>query len=237
MSRPPDHAMPASGNEPRAKDDALARELRGFGPIALLAFVLIYLGNSLFAPLSALLVLLWAWWSGTPWRDIGFGRPRSWAVALLGGILFGIAFKLLMKTVVMPLLGAPPTNAAFSYLIGNTAALPAAIYLMVVTAGFGEETFFRGFLFERLGRLFGAAPARRAAIVAVTALWFGLEHVAVQGLAGFQQATIVGLAFGTIYAAIGRLWFLIAAHAAFDLTALAIIYLDLERDAAAFFIG
>ena len=66
-------------------------------------------------------------------------------------------------------------------------------------------------------------PAK-AAIVLVTSLWFGLDHLQVQGLAGMEQALIVGLVFGAIYAVTGRLWLLIVAHAAFDLAALAIIY-------------
>ena len=42
----------------------------------------------------------------------------------------------------------------------------------------------------------------------------------------------MGLVYGAIFARTGRLWMLIAAHAAFDLTALAIIYWDLEADVA-----
>jgi hypothetical protein len=50
--------------------------------------------------------------------------------------------------------------------------------------------------------------------------------------AGVEQATIVGLVFGRIMAVTGRIWMLILAHAAFDLTALAIIYWDLESRVA-----
>ncbi|HEV3410298.1 MAG TPA: hypothetical protein VG095_08380, partial [Chthoniobacterales bacterium] len=49
-----------------------AEQLRGFGPIGILAIVVIYLGNIFFRPLSALLVLAWAWASRTPWRELGF---------------------------------------------------------------------------------------------------------------------------------------------------------------------
>ncbi len=66
----------------------------------------------------------------------------------------------------------------------------------------------------------------------LTAAWFGLAHYSLQGAAGVEQATIVGLVYGAIFARTGRLWMLIAAHAAFDLTALAIIYWDLEADVA-----
>lgn len=213
-------------------NNGVAAALRGFGPLGILAFVVIILGNLVVAPLSAVLVLLWARWSRTPWREIGYVRPRSWTRSLAAGIAFGIAFKLLMKTIVMPLLGADPINQAYHYLVGNHAALPGMLFAMIVGAGFGEETVFRGYMFERLGRLLGPGVGARTAIVLLTAGWFGLAHYPEQGLAGVQHATIFGVVFGAIFAVTGRIWMLMCAHAAFDLTALAIIYWDLETDVA-----
>jgi hypothetical protein len=221
----------------RRFDDRLARDLRGFGPVGVVAIILIYFGNGLIKPLSALLVLLWAWRSGTPWREIGLARPKSWLSAIALGLLLGTGFKLVMKALVMPLLGAPPVNQAYHYLAGNTAAMPAVIFLVLVVAGFGEEMLFRGFAFERFGKLLGDSAGAKVAIVLLTALWFGLEHVPNQGLAGFQQGIIVGLVFGTAYAASRQLWPLIAAHAAFDLTAVAIIFFDVEREVAGILLG
>ena len=218
--------------------DRLASRLRGFGPIGLLATLLILAGNLLFIPLSALLVLAWAWRSRTPWREIGYVRPASWVGDLILGLIFGAALKLLMKALVMPLLfKADPINHAYHHLVGNTAALPAMLLLIVVGAGFGEETLFRGYLFERLGKLLGHGPAAKTWTVLLSAAAFGLAHYPEQGLAGVEQATIVGLVFGTIYARSGRLWLLMCAHSAFDLVALAIIYLDLEATVAGLVLG
>ncbi|HEY6391616.1 MAG TPA: hypothetical protein VIX89_10085, partial [Bryobacteraceae bacterium] len=138
---------------PVAPDDSLAEDLRGFGPIGILAILVILLASS-YALLGAILVLLWAWRSRTPWREIGYVRPKSWVASLAAGIAFGVAFKLLMKAIVMPLLGADPINHAYHYLAGNAAALPATVFTMIVVAGFGEETVYRGYMFERLGKLF-----------------------------------------------------------------------------------
>jgi membrane protease YdiL (CAAX protease family) len=212
--------------------DRLAAALRGFGPIGIVAILLILAGNALFVPLSAILVLVWAGLSRTAWRDIGYSRPRSWPLTLLGALAFGVVFKLLMKAVVMPLLGAPPINQAFHYLVGNTAALPGILYIVLAGAAFGEETIFRGYAFERLGKLFGWSIWTATLIVLITAVWFGLEHYSLQGLPGVQQATIVGLVFGIIFALTRQLWLLIFAHAAFDLTAVAIIYWNLEEGVA-----
>jgi membrane protease YdiL (CAAX protease family) len=182
--------------------------------------------------LWGILVLLWAWRSPARLRDLGFVRPESWIRTVAIGIVFGVAFKLLMKVIVMPLLGAPPINQAYHYLAGNRAEVPAALFAMVFVAGFGEETVFRGFMFERLGKLLGTSAGAMAGIVLFTATWFGLDHYAVQGVAGAQQAAIFGLVFGAIRAVTGRLWMLMIAHAAFDLTAYAIIYWDVETAVA-----
>jgi len=144
------------------------------------------------------------------------------------GIVFGVGLIFTMKTIVLPLLGAPAINPAYHYLAGNRAALPSAIYAMIVVAGFGEETVFRGFLFERLGRLFGSGNRAKALIVLITSALFAAAHFSAQGIPGAEQAMITGAVFGTIFALTGRIALPMIAHAAFDLTALAIIYWDLE---------
>ncbi len=233
VAKSPDQAVEAPAAERAPSADRFADDLRGFGPLGILAIlVILFAGSYPFLPLNALLVLAWTWRSRTPWRELGYVRPRSWALSLALGIAFGVAFKLLMKIIVMPLLGAPPINQAYHYLAGNPAALPAALFAMIVRAGFGEETVFRGFLFERLGKLFGTSARAKTFTVMLTAGLFGLAHYVDQGLAGVEQATIVGLVFGTVFAVTSRLWSLMAAHAAFDLTALAIIYWNLESDVA-----
>ena len=178
-----------SGSAKESSGDDVAAALRGFGPLGILAILAVAAGNFVVVPLSAVLVLLWARRSHTPWREIGYVRPKSWTRTIATGIVFGIAFKFLMKAIVMPLLGADPINQAYHYLAGNRAALPGILYAVTVGAGFGEETVFRGFMFERLGK-------------------------------------------GTIFAVTGRIWMLMFAHAAFDVTAVALIYWSLENDVA-----
>jgi len=215
-----------------SSDDRTASALRGFGPLGIIAILAILAGNFLIVPLSAFLVLVWVRWSRTPWREIGYVRPASWVSTVAIGIVFGGAFKLLMKIIVMPLLGADPVNHAYHFLAGNRAALPGMIITLIVVAGWGEETVFRGFLFERFGKLFGSSAWAKAITVLITASWFGAAHYSVQGLAGAEQAAIVGLVYGTIFAITGRIWMLMVAHAAFDLVALAIIYWDVESQVA-----
>jgi membrane protease YdiL (CAAX protease family) len=216
-------------------EERLAAALRGFGLLGIVAILIVLGGNYLFTPLSAILALVWAWLSRTPWRDLGFVRSRHWVRTVILWIAFGVAFKFAMKSIVMPLLGAPPVNQAFHFLVGNTAAIPEMLYVIVIGAGFGEEMIFRGWAFERLGKIFGSAAWARALIVVFTSAWFGYEHYSLQGTPGVQQASIVGLVFGSIFAVTGRIIPLMIAHTAFDLAAVAMIYWDFEIAVARFF--
>ena len=213
-------------------NDKFAARLRGFGPLGILAILIILGGNFIIAPLSAILVLIWVNLSNTPWREIGYVRPRSWSKTVAIGIVFGVAFKFVMKALVMPLFGAPPINPFYQFVTGNTAVIPLMLYTMIVTAGFGEETFYRGWMFERFGKLFGQSTGAKIAMVLITTILFTSVHYPEQGLPGVEQACITGLVFGSIFAVTGRIFMLMIAHAAFDLTALWIIYCGFETQIA-----
>jgi membrane protease YdiL (CAAX protease family) len=212
-------------------DDRLATRLRAFGPLGIFAMLVIVAGTIVVAPLGAIFVLVWVWLSRTPWREIGYVRPKSWAGAIVLGIVFGVVFKLLMKAVVMPLLVTDPINHVYHYMTGNEVATAQFAVYAVIGAGWGEETLFRGYLFERLGKLFGSNVFAKAIIVVLTTAIFASLHYA-QGWPGIEQAAVTGLVFGTIFALTGRLFMLMVAHAAFDLTAAAIIYFDAESQVA-----
>lgn len=222
-------------------EDQLAMELRRFGPLGILAIVLILLTGNIFVgnvggmpiavPVGTVLALVWARLSHTPWREIGYIKPRSWIMNLAAGVVFGVALKFVMKALVMPILGAAPVNPAYHFLTGNRAALPAAVWAMLM-AGVGEETVFRGYLFERLGKLLGQSRGAKIAIVLISSALFGLAHYVGQGLTGVEQAIITGLVFGAIFAFSGRLFMLMCAHAAFDLAAVAMIYWNFETRVA-----
>jgi membrane protease YdiL (CAAX protease family) len=223
--------MPTTVDVPA--DEVPARRLRGFGPLGIAAFVVVAIVGPLIENLlGGVLVLVWRSASRTPWRAIGYVRPASWARTIIIGVVFGVVFKLAMKIVVMPLMGAPPLNAAYHYLAGDPAgALTMAVYV-IVAGGFSEETLYRGFLFERFGSLLGSSVPAKALILVVTSAWFAALHYPDQGVSGVQQAAVTGLVFGTIFARTGRIWIPMIAHAAFDLAAIAIIYWNFESPLA-----
>jgi len=216
------------GEAQGTREEPSLPSLRGFGVAGLLAMLVIFVSSAFSTPVGAALVLLWAWLSGAPWNEIGYVRPRNWATTLAVGVVGGVAFKFAMKAIVMPLLGADPVNHAYHFLSGNRAALPGMIFTVLIGAGFAEETFYRGYLFERLGKLLGSGTAARLAILVVTSLLFGAAHYRDQGLAGLEQGAITGLVFGVMLLGAGTIVLPMVAHAAFDLTAVWMIYSNLE---------
>jgi hypothetical protein len=213
-------------------DNAFAKRLRGFGPVGLAAIIIILAGAFSVTVFGIVLVLAWVWLSNTPWREMGFVRPKSWVLTIAIGCVFGVAFKLVMKAVVMPLLGGPAINPAYHFLAGNSAALPGMLFTVIVAAGFGEEILFRSYMFERLGKLLGPSLWSKGLIILITSALFGMAHYREQGVAGVEQALMTGLTFGTIFAVTGSIFLPMIVHAAFDVAAVAIIYWDIEEKVA-----
>ena len=170
-----------------------------------------------------MLVLIWARLSDTPTEDLGFTALNSWVATIVAGVAFGIILKLLLKAVAMPLVGAPAVNTTYQYLVGNTAALPWIVATVLTNAAFGEEVFFRGYFFERMGTMFGHGKAALAGTIFLSTALFAFGHYHDQGFRAVQ-ATTTGLVFGAIYAWRRQIWLLMFMHAAYDLTAIAIIY-------------
>jgi hypothetical protein len=102
-----------------ATHKSLAARLRA-GPLEFCTILLIL--TSLFAiGVAALLAVAWVYLSRTPWREIGYVREKSWAARITIGVVFGAAFKLVMKVIVMPLLGAPAVIPTFQEFVHNRA--------------------------------------------------------------------------------------------------------------------
>lgn len=211
-------------------DQRVAASLKGFGAGGVLSLILILAAVLVAIPLAGVLVLLWAWLSYTPLREIGLKRPNSWLGVIVIGVIVGVGLKLLMKSVVLPYLGAPPTNAAFHDLQGDFDRFLIEIPQLIIFAGFCEELIFRGYLINRIQAWLGASATSGIVAVLLTAAIFGPLHYFMQGYWGALQATVVGILFAGAYLLNGqRLWSLIVAHGAFDVFAFWIIYAGMEE--------
>jgi len=197
-----------------------------------IAFFLIMPLGALFPPIGALLILIWKFITRTPFKALGVSLPPNWAVLLLKGLLFGIVLKLTFKAVIMPPLGADAVNTSFQFIAGRLdMALGLGLYV-VFAAGICEEVVFRGFFFSQLQKWLGQSRQSRWIIIFSSSLVFGLPHL-YQGPHGAFQAGLIGILFGIIYyRKNGNLWFLMIAHAAFDVCSVFLIYHQLETQVA-----
>ena len=220
--------MSATATAPDFRDS-----LRGLGPFGTIAFLIVTAGAFVFMPIAAALILIWAWISRTPWREIGLAAPKSWIGGAVAGIAIGIALKFLLKAVILPYLGAQAVNHNVLHDLGlhTTDAIGLAAY-SIYGGGFAEELVFRGYLFERSAKVFGKSTLAILVTLIVVSALFGSAHWQ-QGPFAMIQAVITGLAFGSIYLATGRkLWIPMFAHAAFDIASVWMIYYGTETQIA-----
>ncbi len=149
---------------------------------------------------------------GETWASLGFSRPRS-ARQVAGLVALGYGGALVVNALgvllIFPLFNLPrPSFGAFGELKGHPGLYAYWLVAAWLSAAIGEELQFRAFLWSRLERLFGGAPANGKtwtwipALIGQAAL-FGLGH-GYQGPAGLIVTAGLGLVLGGVYLAARR---------------------------------
>lgn len=145
-------------------------------------------------------------------------RPSADAVAV--GCASGLAFAAFLPLVtaswaprVRLLRGLRRAWNGLEFALGNDLGLDRILFLALCSA-LSEEVFFRGVLQSEFG-------------LGVSSLAFGLLHPF--GAAYVGWATIAGLGLGTLFSGTGTLVAPIAAHATYNLLALAYLRLRANR--------
>lgn len=176
------------------------------------------------------MVVVAMWLQGQPWAQIGWRAPEDWARAVAMGVAAGVAMELLAIWVTTPaisrLLGTEPDYSNLQAIRGNMKLLLLFLALSWTLAAVGEEVCFRGFLMERLARLFGQSQAASLASLVLSSVLFGWGHTE-QGPAGWLQEGLSGLLLGLLFLATGgNLTVPIIAHGVSNTLAFVLIYLD-----------
>jgi len=187
-----------------------------------------------FVPLTQTIVLVPLIWLALrlqrqPWATIGFSLPPRLAPAIAIGIVAGVALELLAVHVTTPLIsgyfGVEPDYSQFKAIEGNVKWLAVAITASWILAAFGEEICFRGFLMERLARVFGGGRVAWGASLLVASALFGLGHTE-QGVSGWVQEGLSGFLLGALFLAARRnLAVPIVAHGVSNTVAFVLIFL------------
>ena len=163
-------------------------------------------------------------------KSIGFekGRLSLWKSIVFGSIL-GIMLEVFATYLTTPLLsqlfGHEPILTNFNGIEGNLKLLIFYILLSWIIAAFGEEICFRGFLMNRIAKLFGNSRTAWIISLFLSSVLFGWGHTE-QGITGWIQEGLSGLFLGIMFLASGKnLVIPIVSHGVSNTLAFILIYL------------
>ena len=183
--------------------------------IEIAAFVAIVILDALgFLPITQTIYLLPFIWIAMKWRKerfrtIGLHAPEQLSISktVYLGIFLGLSLELFAAFVTTPVLsrifGADPAVSDLKEIQGNLTLLIFFIMLSWLLAAFGEEFCFRGFLMNRLSRLFGDRMASWIVALILSSVLFGWGHTE-QGVTGWIQEGLSGLYLGIMFLASGK---------------------------------
>ena len=130
------------------------------------------------------------------WQTIGFSWPSHPARSIAIGLIAGLVLELFATSVTTP----------------------------QISAFFGAEICFRGFLLKRLAQVFGESRAAWWVGLTLSSLLFGWGHTE-QGMSGWVQEGLSGFLLGALVLAFGRnLTLPIVAHGVSNTLAFVLIY-------------
>jgi CAAX protease family protein len=143
-----------------------------------------------------------------PWGDLGTGILAGLLLVVVAGVVLAV-----VQGVATRILGHSPEEPQQVVACVRGVGLALLAPIVVLAAPFGEEIFFRGFLYQSLRRRFSVWPA-----AVLSGIFFGLVHLG--GVAFFlivPSLIAVGIGLALVFERRRSLLASMAAHAAFNL--------------------
>lgn len=237
----PTLAPPSLSSRGRAAIELAAGATIAFGSKALLdPYIWKFSG-----PVSLLIVLtvatIYLHRRGETWSQLGLRNPGGWKswLLVLPQVLLGVA--VIIGTGALTAYGgealglwstdAPPAGveARWGDIQGNLPVYLLWLFLAWVSAGFGEELFFRAYMVSRAERIVKGLPLALFMAILIPAAIFGFAHFYYQGMRGLFTTGMIGLSIGALYLLYKRnLWPLIIAHGLVDTLGFTAMYLGAD---------
>lgn len=149
--------------------------------------------------ISAALAFVFSWAATrAPLRDLGIRWPDRPLRLLAAALLLAVAMNAFGRTFLWPTLYRVFGERDLRYLgpiEGNLDVVLRLLPFIWLSAAICEEIVYRGFLQQRLERIFGSSLVGTAAAIVLTSAVFAANH-AVQGLSGMIQTFIVSVVLG-----------------------------------------
>jgi membrane protease YdiL (CAAX protease family) len=143
-----------------------------------------------------------------PWGDLGTGILAGLLLVVVAGVVLAV-----VQGVATRILGHSPEEPQQVVACVRGVGLALLAPIVILAAPFGEEIFFRGFLYQSLRRRFSVWPA-----AVLSGIFFGLVHLG--GVAFFlivPSLIAVGIGLALVFERRRSLLASMAAHAAFNL--------------------
>ncbi|MEO1243026.1 MAG: type II CAAX endopeptidase family protein [Pseudomonadota bacterium] len=188
---------------------------------------------------TLILLTVYMRFRGLKWSQMGLRKLPGLRSKLLLIPQMLLVFVLFASAVALITIGGPAVGLEFlgerpagaddrwGAIEGNLPLYLIWVGIVWVSAAFGEEMFFRGFLITRLKVGFAEIPFATVLAVFLPALIFGYGHMYYQGLRGLVMTGVIALIFGSLFLAFRRnLWPIILFHGIFDTLVMTAIYLN-----------
>lgn len=167
---------------------------------------------------------------GKDWfKSLGFKRSKFTVKNLLilapiVGLISFLFFGGLIMPFVEYLTGKPLDYSAFEKFEGNLPAILGLLVYVWLSAAFGEEIVFRGYLMRQFTKLFGSSKLSLVLNILTFGVLFGLSHF-YQGITGMLLTGIIGMCFAILFHVRKYdLWFNIVLHGFYDTVGLVFMY-------------
>ena len=168
-----------------------------------------------------------ALWRRVGLRELGFRRPARWSplvAAWLGAYVVIVVYQVAVAALEEAGVDMSNFNEGNAIPVEDERSTLALVILgigVVAGAPLGEELFFRAFLYRGMRVVW-----RMGLALAVSGFLFGAFHVNLSVLVPY---TLVGMLFAWAYEDTGSLWTAIAAHAAVNGLAFALLVAGVEE--------
>ncbi len=192
---------------------------------------LLYLFDSFLGITAAIIILIASAveFKRDAFTSLGFYRKGLnlknlflWAPLVSGGLF--LLFYFLLVPGATYLTGQALDHSDFDGYQGNLPATLTLLGFIWISAAFGEEIVFRGYLMRQFVKFFGESHISILINIVLFGILFGWVH-AYQGITGQLVTGVLGVLFSLMfYLRKYDLWFNVAVHGFFDTIALVFVY-------------
>jgi len=145
-------------------------------------------------------------------------------LAPITGLLIVIIYRYILAPIVTKCTGVPLNISDFDIIRGNLPVLLMTLVYVWISAAFGEEIVFRGYLMTRFSKIFGTSTIAIVTNILLLGVFFGSVHF-YQGITGQILSGITGAMIATLfYLKKDDLWFCIIVHGMVNTIALTAVY-------------